>query len=146
MHISKDGVKNFFWPVKFNEINDFKNVLLKKLILNLKNETNVDVVKMSILYIARDITNFFIAKKFLKHFMKLETNLYKTGNNLIDDILLREKISLPANISIILKGLKKKKLIFTKLKKIKSFFLSKNLSYIDKKKIKQNHVNTYSKN
>ena len=108
MHLSKDGVKNFFWPVKFNEVNNFKNVLLKKLILNLKNETNVDIVKISILSIAKDITNFFIAKKFLKHFMKLETNLYKTGNNLIDDILLREKISLPRNILIILKGLKKK--------------------------------------
>ena len=101
---------------------------------------------MSILFIAIDITNFFIAKKFLKHFMKLETNLYKTGNNLIDDILLREKISLPTGILIILKGLKKKKLIFSKLKKIKSFFLSKNLSYIDKKKIKQNHVITFSNN
>ena len=87
IEINLDGVKNFFWPVKFNEGNNFKNVLLKKLILNLKNETNVDIVKMSILFITKDITNFFIAKKFLKHFMKLETNLYKTGNNLIDDIL-----------------------------------------------------------
>ena len=146
MHLSKDGLKNFFWPVKFKEINDFKNVLLKKLMLNLKNEANFDITKMSILPITMDITNFFIAKKFSKHFMKLETNLYKTGNNLIDDILLREKISLPTGILIILKGLKKKKLIFTKLKKIKSFFLSKNLSYIDKKKIKQNHVITFSNN
>ena len=38
IEINLDGVKNFFWPVKFNEGNNFKNVLLKKLILNLKNE------------------------------------------------------------------------------------------------------------
>jgi len=38
IEINTDGVKNFFWPVKFNEVNNFKNVLLKKLILNLKNE------------------------------------------------------------------------------------------------------------
>ena len=146
IEINLDGVKNFFWPVKFNEGNNFKNVLLKKLILNLKSETNTDIVKMSIPFIARDVANFFIAKKFLKYFMKLKTSHDKTGNDLIDDILLKEKISLPQGISIILKGLKKKKLIFSKLKKIKSFFLSRNLSYIDKKKIKQNHRITFSNN
>ena len=145
-NIDSNGVKNFFWPLKNSEINNFKNKFLIFLENYMRSKRDMDFLIMHIPYIRRDITNFYIAKKFSFFLSKNKIAKKKTYNELVDKIIFKKKFNLPKDIDIILNGLRKRKRIFTKLKKIKNFFYTSNLSYIEKEKINKNHTITFSNN
>ena len=146
MEIKPDGIKNFFWPLKAYEIDNFKNKLLSTLENCIDGRKDMDIIKMHIPMIRKDITNFFIAKKFSNSYLKLTNHKKKTFNTLIDEIIFEKKISLSREINIILKGLKKKNIVLNKLKKIRSLFFKAKLSYIEKKRINKTHIITFSNN
>ena len=136
MDIDENGVKNFFWPIKLGYVRNFQLDLLKELELFSKKEKKdvKDIIFLNLPFILRNITILFTAKNFANKYLELKYLKNKTENNLIDEIIFNKKISLPKEVKIILKGLKKRMVIISILKKIKSTFFASNLSYINKKK------------
>ena len=139
MELNSNGVKNFFWPIKLNYVRNFQLDLLKELELFSKKEKKdvKDIIFLNLPFILRNITILFTAKKFVNKYLELKYLKKKTENNLIDEIIFNKKISMPKDVKIILKGLKKRMAIISILKKIKNIFFTGNLSYINKKKNKQ---------
>ena len=137
MDIDENGVKNFFWPIKLNYVRNFQLDLLKELELFSKKEKKdvKDIIFLNLPFILRNITILFTAKKFVNKYLELKYLKNKTENNLIDEIIFNKKISLPKEVKIILKGLKKRMPIISILKKIKNILFTSNLSYINKEKI-----------
>ena len=79
-NIDSNGVKNFFWPLKNSEINNFKNKFLIFLENYMRSKRDMDFLIMHIPYIRRDITNFYIAKKFSFFLSKNKIAKKKTYN------------------------------------------------------------------
>jgi len=148
MDIDENGVKNFFWPIKLNYARNFQLDLLKELELFSKKEKKdvKDIIFLNLPFILRNITILFTAKKFVNKYLELKYLKEKTENNLIDEIIFNKSISLPKEVKIILKGLKKRMAIISILKEIKNIFFTSNLSYINKKKISKHHTVTFSNN
>jgi len=148
MDIDRNGVKNFFWPITLNCERKFKIDLLKELELFSKKEKKhaKDIIFLIFLHILNSIPSLFKAKKFANKYLELKYPKKKTGSNLIDGIIFNKKISLLGEVKGILGGLKKRSLIISIIKKIKNIFFTSNLSYINKTKIKNHHIVTFSNN
>ena len=85
MDIDENGVKNFFWPIKLNNVRNFQLDLLKELELFSKKEKKdvKDIIFLNLKLILSIITILFTAKKFVNKYLELKYLKKKTENNFI---------------------------------------------------------------